>query len=133
MTQTSNADIVGLFVFIAALVFSADVAAVVGPYIVIGIAAVIGASFSLSRRAKSTRVGALWFFVRIALLAMLITGIISAIAVSYQPDLPERLLLAPIALLIGWIGDDWPAVFAKLMRMVWGAVDLVRGGKGGAS
>lgn len=122
MSQQSAADIVGLFVFIAALVFSAEVAAVVGPYMVIGIAAVIGASFSLSRRAKSTRWGAFWFFVRIAGLAMLITGVISAIAISYQPDLPERLLLAPIALLIGWIGDDWPSVFGRIMRVVWSIV-----------
>lgn len=132
MTQQTSVDIVGLFVFIAALVFSADVAAVVGPYMVIGIAAVIGASFSLSRRAKSTRAGAFWFFARIAGLAMLITGLISAIAISYQPDLPERLLLAPIALLIGWIGDDWPTVFARVMRMVWAVLGR-SGGKGDAS
>lgn len=116
MTQQPLADVVGLFVVLAALAFSNEVAAVVAPYMVIIIASVVGASFSLGRRVKTSRAWALLFFVRIAGLAIIVTGMLSALAISYQPGLSERLLLAPIALLIGWIGDDWPAVFGFITR-----------------
>lgn len=126
----SITDIVGLFVILAAFIFSPEVANVVGPYMVIIVGSSIGASFALGRREKSTRKAAFFFFLRIAGLAVLLTAGLAAIAHSYRPDLNERLLLAPIAILIGWIGDGWPAVFKKVLSMFWSAVDTMRS-KGG--
>jgi len=131
VTQQPLADIVGLFVVLAALAFSNEVAAIVAPYMVIIIASVVGASFSLGRREKTTRVSAILFFVRIAGLAMIATGLLSTLAISYQPDLSERLLLAPIALFIGWIGDDWQSVFATITRKLMTLLPGVRGGDKG--
>jgi hypothetical protein len=130
MNQPPVVDIVGLFVFIAAILFSSEVAAVVGPYLVIVIAATIGASFAVARRERSTRASALFFFVRVVGLAVLLTVGFAAVASAYRPDLSPRVLVAPIALLIGFIGDEWGSVLGKAVRILYSAMDLFRG-KGG--
>jgi hypothetical protein len=131
VNQLSIADIVGLCILLASLLFSAEVAAVVGPYMVIILGSAIGASFALTRRERSPRLSAFWFFFRIAGMAVLLTAFLAAIVHSLRPDLNERVLLAPIAILIGLIGDGWPAVARKLMSMFWSVLDAMRGGKGG--
>lgn len=130
--QASVTDIVGLCVFLAALVFSDEVAAVVGPYIVILAAASIGASFAVARRERTSRGAAVWFFTRVCGLAVLLTAGLAAWASTYYPDLNERLLLAPIALMVGFVGDRWPSVLNRVLRACLGLLDLLRGGpKGG--
>ena len=131
MSQQSFTDIVGLCIVLAAMIFSADVANVVGPYIVIVVASAIGASFKLGRSEKTSRKAAVLFFGRSAGIAMLLTVSAAALVHSYHPGLHERFLLAPIAMLLGW--TDWPATFRRATSMLWAGVDLVRGsGKGGA-
>lgn len=132
MNQSPITDVVGLFVFISALMFSAEVAAVVGPYILIALAAAVGASFSLARREKTTRLRAIGFFLRVVGLAILVTGLIAAATSAQHPGLSERVMLAPVALVVGFIGDDWPLYLGKVAKLAFAAVDLVRG-KGGAS
>ena len=127
MNQQPLADIVALAILIAAAVFSRAVAEVVGPYLVIVVASAIGASFAVARREKSTRGRALWFFTRVVGLAVLLT-VGAALAVSaVRPDLSPRTLLAPIALLIGFIGDGWPRLLARAVQMLYGLLDLARG------
>lgn len=131
MNQPSITDVVGLFVFIAAAMFSSDVAAVIGPYIAVIVTASIGASFSLARRDKATRVNAVFFFVRVCGLASLLTVGVSAMVAGVHPSLSERALLAPVAFGIGLIGDDWPAVARWVVSKVGAFVDVlikVRGG-----
>lgn len=118
MTQTSVTDAFGLSVLIAAMAFSPEVAAVVGPYILIAAASVIGASFSLARRPPSSRWSAFGYFARVVGLATLLTVALSALLASHYASLSERALLAPVALLIGFIGHDWP----KLLRSVVGGI-----------
>ncbi|GER21061.1 hypothetical protein [Variovorax boronicumulans] len=131
MNQQPLADVVALAVLIAAAVFSRAVAEVVGPYLVIVVASAVGASFALARREKSTRGRALWFFTRVVGLAVLLT-VGGAVTVSaFRPDLEPRTLLAPIALLIGFIGDGWPRLLAKAVQVVYGLMDLTRGVGGG--
>ncbi len=114
-------DIVSVFVFIASLLFSPEIANVVGPYMVIILASTIGASFALARRERSTRLSALGFFLRINGLAILLTVGLAAIAQSWGPALQERVLLAPIALVLGFIGDDLP----KVLRWAGGKVNAL--------
>ena len=128
MTQQSITDIVGLCVFIAALLFSSEVANVVGPYMVIVIASSIGASFALARRDKDTRTAAVWFFTRVVGLAVLLTGGLAAIASAHYPDIAPRVFVAPIALMVGFIGDDWPKLLGKLARGVFAITDFFRKG-----
>lgn len=128
MNQQPLADIVALAVLIAAAVFSRTVAEVVGPYLVIVVASAIGASFALARREKSTRGRALWFFTRVVGLAVLLTVGAAAAVSAFRPDLSPRVLLAPIALLIGFIGDGWPRVLSKAVQLLYALMDLARPG-----
>ena len=130
-TQPSVTDAVGFGIFLASLVYAPNVAAVVGPYIVIVLAAVIGASFALKRREKTSRLSALWYFVRVAGLAVLITVSLAGIGSSYYSSLTERVLITPVALLIGAVGDDFPAVVRYFLNRLMAGVDLFRNGKGG--
>ena len=129
--QPSITDIVGLCVFIATMLFSAEVAEVVGPYLVIITASAIGASFSLKRREKSTRTSAILFFVRVCGLAALLTVGVSAMVAGYHPSLSERVLLAPVAFIVGLVGDDWPAIAWWAIGKVSAFVDVLIKLKGG--
>lgn len=119
-------DIVSVFVFAATLIFAPTMAAVIGPYLAIVLASTIGASFALARRESSSRGDAMMFFVRINGLAILLTVGLAAATRMWRPDLPESLLLVPIALLVGFVGDDWPKMLSKLLRMVYAGLDLLR-------
>jgi len=125
LSEKNVTDIVGLFVFIAALMFSADVAQVVGPYMVIITASAIGASFSLKRRDKTTRTSAIWFFARVCGLAALLTVGISTLVAGYYASLSERALLAPVAFILGLIGDDYPALALWVGRKINAWIDAV--------
>lgn len=130
MNQTPVVDIVGLLVLISSMMFSSEVAAVVGPYLVIVIASAVGASFAVARREKTTRTGAVLFFTRVVGLAVLLTVGVAAVVNIYRPDLSPRVVIAPIALIIGFIGDDWGDLLSKVTRVIYGAIDLFRGSKG---
>ena len=110
MNQGSITDVIGLFVLISTAVFSAEAAAIIGPYMAIVVAAAIGASFSLAKREKTTRVSALWFFLRVCGLAVVVAGGLSALLAKFHPVLTERALLAPVAFIIGLVGDEWGSV-----------------------
>ena len=121
MNQITITDVLGLVAVISAAIFSAEVAEVVSPYIVIIAASAFGASFSLARREKSTRAGALWFFVRVCGGAVMLTVFVSTILAGMHSSLSARVLLAPVAFSIGLIGSDWrdvPRVFGDIAGMV---------------
>lgn len=127
----SITDVVGVFVFLATLLFSAEVADVVGPYLVIITASAIGASFSLKRREKSRRTSALLFFLRVCGLAILLTVGVSAVVAGYHPSLSERVLLAPVAFMVGLVGDDWPAIASWVAGKISAFIDILFKMKGG--
>lgn len=131
MPQQSLTDVVGLFVFIAAIFFSPDVAAVIGPYMTIIIASSVGGSFALKRREKTSRRAAMWYFARVVGLAILLTVGAALVLQARYPQLAPRTTIAPIALLIGFIGDDWGSLLSRAKELVFSLLDLWRGGKGG--
>lgn len=124
MNQPSIPDIVGAVVFVLALLFSREVANVVGPYMVILAAASVGASFALARREKTTRLAAIGYFSRVCGLAVLVTVMIATFIASYHESLTIRLLIAPVAFGIGFFGDDFPSMlkdwFAAFMKIKGG-------------
>jgi len=128
MNSSPVTDAVGLGIFLAGLVYAPAVAAVVGPYVVIILAAVIGASFAVKRREKTTRFAAAWYFFRVAGLAVLGTVSLASWASSYYSGWTERALITPVALLIGSIGDDYPALAKWFMAKFLASIDLFRGG-----
>lgn len=127
----SITDAVGFGIFLAGLVYAPGVAAVVGPYIVIIVASVIGASFAVKRREKTTRLAAAWYFLRVAGLAMLGTVSLASWASTYYEGWTERALITPVALIIGAVGDDWPQLLRAIVRGIFSSVDLFRPSKKG--
>ena len=98
---------------LASAMLAPALAEIVGPYVIIFIASTIGASWALGRQATMSRLKALLFFLRINFTAAIVTAsIASALAkqLGYASGTEEGLwLIAPIALVIGGVGDDWPA------------------------
>ena len=105
---------------VASAVLAPALAEVVGPYVIIFIASTIGASWALGRQATTTRLKALLFFLRINSTAAVVTSsIASALAkqLGYASGTGEGLwLIAPIALMIGGVGDDWPALIRWVLK-----------------
>ena len=107
-------------VTVASAMLAPALAEVVGPYVIIFIASTIGASWALGRQATMTRLKALLFFLRINFTAAIVTSsIASALAkqMGYASGTGEGLwLIAPIALVIGGVGDDWPALIHWVLK-----------------
>jgi hypothetical protein len=131
--STPDVGIVTLAGTLASLVFGPEAAIYIGPYVVILLASTVGASFALSRRVRTGRSSALWFFLRTNALAIMLTvGVAGAIS-SYTPWLPERVLIAPVAFFVGFVGDDWPSIFTWLGGKLNAIVDILIKLKGGGS
>lgn len=130
MHQPTILDAVGIFVLISAAMFSPDVAAVVGPYLVIIAASAIGASFALIRRDVGTRVGAAFYFLRVCGLATLLTVGLSSLLAMISPTLTERMLIAPVALGLGLIGDNYPEAARWVVKKVSSFIDVLISLKG---
>jgi hypothetical protein len=103
-------DPVSVLIALFTVALGPALAAVLGPYAVIIIAATTGASWALGRRDTTTRLTAFFFFARIMFTALLITvpimGVIKGVGLPFD----ARWLLAPIAILIGAVGDDWSTI-----------------------
>lgn len=120
MSPSSQLDPVSVLIALAALVFSPNVAAVVGPYAVIWIGATLGAYWALGVREPCTRAKALRFFLAINAMAMLLTVPLAVAARPYLPAaLDEQWIFGPMALGIGLVGDRWP-------KVLWGLVSFWR-------
>lgn len=86
-------------------------ASVIGPYAVIVVASLAGASWALSEETSTTTRGAVLFLLRCTLTAAVLTAGVTSVLEHYlfTPG-QSRWLFAPIAFGIGWIGNDWPRV-----------------------
>lgn len=133
MKEPPDIGIVALFGAFASYVFGPEAAVYVGPYIVILLASSVGASFALARRDPSTRGHALLFFVRTNGLAILLTAAVATGISGHFPGLSERVLLAPVAFVLGFIADDWPNLLRWTGSKINALVDVLikmRGGNG---
>lgn len=120
--QDAALDPVAVAVALASVLFGPTLAAIVGPYAVICIASTVGAAWALGRRPQATRRNAVLYFVRLNATAALVTvGLAGAIARGLGLG-DGAWLLAPVALLVGGVGDDWPAVgrwvLARAARLI---------------
>lgn len=107
-------------VTIASVVLAPTLAEVVGPYAIIFVASSIGASWALGRQAMMTRLKALLFFLRINATAAIVTVFLAdflAKQLGYISGSGDGLwLIAPIALVIGGVGDDWPTLIQWVVK-----------------
>lgn len=107
----------------ASVLFGPDLAHIIGPYAVILLASTTGAGWALGRHPPmATRMNALAFFLRLNVMALLLTVPFAHGATRVFDLADASWLLAPIALMIGAIGNDWPKVgqwvFSRIGRLL---------------
>lgn len=128
MPNQPTSDFIAVMTFIASLMFSNEVAAIVGPYVTIIAAASIGASFALAKRQVGTRAEGRLFFVRTVSVALMFTVVLSQIVHAHYPALNERVSLIPIAMALGFGGDDVPRLLGRLFTKLLGVFDFIKKG-----
>lgn len=125
-----NLDPVSVAVALLTVSIGPQLAAIVGPYAVIVLAAITGAAWALGRREASTRTNAFVYFGRITATAVLLSVAIESAVHRWIMPTETHWLLAPIALLVGGIGDDWPAVGRWFIERIGRLIER-RAGAGG--
>lgn len=95
---------------VASVLFGTELAHLIGPYAVILLASTTGAGWALGRQPPMGRLDALLYFSRLNMMALLLTVPLAG-GLSWSLGMTDaNWTLAPIALLIGGIGNDWPGV-----------------------
>lgn len=124
--DTTPLDVVSVATLLATFFWSPAASAVIGPYATIVIAATTGAAWSLGRRSPGeTRRSAFWFLLRINFMAILLTVTITNLLDEWVFHRQINFALVPVALAIGWVGDDWPSILgwitsvAKRLAFRW--------------
>lgn len=118
MNQSPIPDIIGTAVLILSVFFRGEIANAVAPYIVIIVAASIGASFALARKEKSTRLADFGYYIRVCGLAIILTVCVAVVISSYYPGTTPRILIAPVAFAIGFFGDDLPSMIRSAVTSI---------------
>jgi hypothetical protein len=94
-----------------------SLAPVIGPYAVIVLAATTGAAWSLGTREPGGRWSGVWYFTKINMTAIFLTvGIATAIGKAWPDFAGLYWILAPVAMMVGGIGDRWPLVGRWILR-----------------
>lgn len=115
--MTTKIDPISAATAVASIIFGPDLAHYIGPYSVILLASTAGAGWALGRHPPlGSRTGAVLFFMRLNVLALLLTVPLAAGATAMFGNVEQHLLLGPIALAIGAIGNDWPRVGQWLLK-----------------
>lgn len=103
------------------VLFVALLGPMAGPYILIALAALAGALWPLSASPTSSRAEGAWLLLRCALTALVLTGVIAGL-IERLWGVPVNEGLAPVALLIGAMGNGWRPVFSALAVVARGRV-----------
>lgn len=108
------------------VIFIALLGPLAGPYILIALSAITGSLWPLSAARTAGQREGLWLLVRCTLTALVLTGVIAGI-VERMWGIPLSEGLAPVALLIGAMGNGWRPVFAAVSGVVRASVPGARG------
>lgn len=84
-----------------------------GPYALIVFAALAGALWPLSSNPTETRMAGAWLLFRCTLTAVVLTVFLAQGLERYW-HIPVNETLAPVALLIGALGNGWRSVFSSI-------------------
>ena len=131
--MNAQLDPVSVAIALASVIFGPALATVIGPYAVIIVSATVGAAWALGRREPGARLGAAWYFLRLNATAVLVTVSLANLAGQWAGQQNTTWLLAPIALLVGGVGDDWPRIGRWLLERAGRLIERRAGGDGGAS
>ena len=118
---------------VASVLFGPVLAGYIGPYAVILIASTVGAAWALGRRDQGARLGAAWYFLRLNATAVLLTVGLATLTGKWLGIEETSWMLAPIALIVGGVGDDWPRLGRWLFERAGRVLERKAGGDGGAA
>ncbi len=125
-------DPVSVVQVLAAMLVGAGPAAYLGPYAVIAAGGAAGAFIALSRRPPERSLHAAAFVTVMTLMALLLT-VSAAEVLRHYTSLEIRWTLAPLAMLIGGVGYDWPAVGSWIVSAARRVFERRAGIDGGAA
>ena len=131
--MNAQLDPVSVAIALASVIFGPALAAVIGPYAVIIVSATVGAAWALGRREPGARLGAAWYFLRLNATAVLVTAGMATLAGRWLGIAETNWMLAPIALLVGGVGDDWPRLARWVFERAGRVLERKAGGDGGAA
>lgn len=127
--MTQQLDPVSVATTVAGALMSPVLAEMVGPYAVIILAATTGAGWSLSRRESTSLGSGFAYFLKLIATAVLLTVGLATLVTKAWPSFDGlNWMLAPIGLLVGGIGDDWPKVGRWFLERIGRRVDGQTGG-----
>ncbi len=92
-------------------------AEMIGPYLLIMIACTSGAWVALGRRDPDDKPKGFTFLAIVNVIALISTTLIARGVASNFASFEERLVFAPIAFVIGWIGLDYPTLIPKVLDL----------------
>lgn len=130
---TNQLDPVSVAIALAGVLFGPALAGVIGPYAVILISCTVGAGWALGRRDPAARLSAAWYFLRLNATAVVVTVGLAQLAGRWLGGDDHSWLLAPIALIVGGVGDDWPGVGRWLLQHAGRILERRAGGDGGST
>lgn len=122
MSTPQPIDPVSAIVAVMMAFASPAAAYVLGTYSIIFIAASFGAGWALMRRPSSSLVSAIWFVILVAGSSTLLTASVSELINLYLKMGTINYLLAPVALIIGGVGHDWPKVLIWSVKIFTGFI-----------
>ena len=118
--MSNHLDPVSVAVVLASTLFGPQLAAIIGPYAVILLGATVGAAWALGRRETDKKSGAVAYFMLINGTAVLVTVGISNLVGRWLGHEDDNWLLAPVAMVIGGVGHDWPGVLKTVQEKIMG-------------
>lgn len=109
-----------------AVLFVSILGPTAGPQVLIVAAAITGAMWPLSAAETNSWLDGLWLLLRCTLTALVLTGLAAGV-LERQWGVPVSEGLAPVALLIGAMGNGWRSVAAAVAQFA--AAFAGRGGR----
>lgn len=92
---------------LAGAFLSQRLAAVVGPYAVIILAAMGGAAFALANRPPTGRSSSFFFFTWTTVMAVLLTVPVATLVANYKDDWEAQWFFIPMAAILAYTADRW--------------------------
>lgn len=115
---------VAVLTALASTVFSASVAAVVGPYVAILVCAMGGAAVALMQGGVKGRFKSFLFFFGATVMAVFLTVPAALLVTAFYKDVQDHWLFAPLAFGLGYLGDKWGKVLPWIGSKLNALVDL---------
>ena len=106
-----------LAVVVYTALFGSSLAPYLGPYSVIIASASVGASWALGARNKTSGFSAFTYYLRLNMTAILLTVSIAQLVGAWFKIEEPQILLGPIALFIGGVGDRWTSLGPYIVRV----------------